>query len=311
MSESKKGKNAANDLETKRQVYASGIPHLPDLEIQRAVRVALEEDKAEFDVTTNAIFLAQQNTQGRIFVKNDCVVCGVRLVEEAFRHFNPAITLEFLKHDGEKLKAQDTIVRFQGDIRGVLRAERVALNFLAFMSAIATRTRRVVDIVAPYGVRVLDTRKTIPTLRTLSKYAVVMGGGLNHRHNLAEMGMIKDNHIAEAGSVSKAINAFRKHAPKIPLELEVDTIEQLEEALPLKPDMVLLDNMDSKTMAVATKLIREANQKMGTKITSEASGGFSLEAMGRLENSGVDFVSLGSITNTIEPPDFSLEILTT
>jgi nicotinate-nucleotide pyrophosphorylase (carboxylating) len=146
-------------------------------------------------------------------------------------------------------------------------------------------------------------------LRSLSKYAVVKGGGYNHRHDLAAMGLIKDNHIAQAGSVAAAILAFRRHAPFTPLEVEVDTLQQLTEALPLKPDMVLLDNMDAETMKQAMEQIRMINAALGTKITAEASGGFTLGNLGRLAGTGVDFVSLGSITNIIEPPDFSLEIV--
>ncbi len=291
-----------------RPVYASNIPVLTDFEIGRAVRYALAEDKASADITTQAIFTSAARASARIFVKGDCVLCGVKLAEHTFRYFEPGIEVKLEAADGDVLKAGDTIMKFQGDIRTILRGERVALNFIAFMSAIATRTRRVADLVRPYGVRVLDTRKTIPMLRVLSKYAVVKGGGLNHRHDLSEMGLIKDNHIAQAGSVAAAILAFRRHAPFVPLEIEVDTLEQLDEALPLKPDMVLLDNMDAKTMGEAMRRIRAANKNQVTKITAEASGGFNITTLDRLKDTGVDFVSLGSITNTIEPADFSLEI---
>jgi nicotinate-nucleotide pyrophosphorylase (carboxylating) len=292
-----------------RAVYASNVPALTDMEIGRAVRFALAEDKASADITTQAIFTEGARAKGRIFVKSECVICGIRLAEEAFRYFDTGMVIRPLAADGDLLKAGSTVIELEGDIRALLRAERVALNFLAFLSSIATRTRQVVRAAAAYGVKVLDTRKTIPMLRALSKYAVVCGGGYNHRHDLAAMGLIKDNHIAQAGSVAAAIRAFKRHAPFTPLEVEVDTLEQLKEALPLKPDMVLLDNMENATMKQAMQLIREANAAMGTKITAEASGGFTLANLDRLKDTGVDFVSLGSITNTIEPPDFSLEIL--
>jgi nicotinate-nucleotide pyrophosphorylase (carboxylating) len=292
-----------------RPVYASNVAVLGDFEIGKAVRYALAEDKASADITTQAIFTEPAKAKGRIFVKHDCVVCGIKLAEQTFRYFEPGIEIAMAVADGDVLRNGDTVMTFNGDIRTILRGERVALNFIAFMSAIATRTRRVADQIKPFGVRVLDTRKTIPMLRTISKYAVVKGGGLNHRHDLSEMGLIKDNHIAQAGSVLAAILAFRRHAPFIPLEIEVDTLQQLDEALPLKPDMVLLDNMDAQTMAEAMRRIRAANKSQGTKITAEASGGFTLANLDRLKDSGVDFVSLGSITNTIEPADFSLEII--
>jgi nicotinate-nucleotide pyrophosphorylase (carboxylating) len=291
-----------------RPVYASNIPVLGDFEIGRAVRHALAEDKASADITTQAIFTESVRATGRIFVKTDCVLCGIHVAEYAFRYFDTSIVIRPAAADGDALKAGSTVLEFEGDIRAILRAERVALNFLAFMSSIATRTRQVVREAETYGVKVLDTRKTIPMLRAISKYAVVCGGGYNHRHDLSEMGLIKDNHIAQAGSVSAAILAFKRHAPFTPLEVEVDTLEQLKEALPLKPDMVLLDNMDNATLKQAMKLIREANLAMGTKITAEASGGFAPGKLDRLKDTGVDFVSLGSITNVIEPPDFSLEI---
>ncbi|MBX3721444.1 MAG: carboxylating nicotinate-nucleotide diphosphorylase [Turneriella sp.] len=292
-----------------RPVYASNVAVLSDFEIGTAVRYALAEDKASADITTQAIFTDTNKAEGRIFVKSDCVLCGVRLAEQTFRYFEPGFTIKLEAADGDALRSGATVMRFKGDIRTILRGERVALNFIAFMSSIATRTRKIADLVRPYGVRVLDTRKTVPMLRAISKYAVVKGGGLNHRHDLSEMGLIKDNHIAQAGSVAAAILAFRRHAPFVPLEIEVDTLEQLDEALPLKPDMVLLDNMDAPTMAEAMRRIKAANKSFGTKITAEASGGFTATTLDRLKDTGVDFVSLGSITNTIEPPDFSLEII--
>ncbi|HNL11482.1 MAG TPA: carboxylating nicotinate-nucleotide diphosphorylase, partial [Turneriella sp.] len=231
-----------------------------------------------------------------------------RVAEQTFRYFDTGMVIRTAAADGDLLKAGSTVLEFEADIRAVLRAERVALNFLAFMSSIATRTQQISRAAAVYGVKVLDTRKTVPMLRAISKYAVVRGGGYNHRHDLSEMGLIKDNHIAQAGSVTAAILAFKRHAPFTPLEVEVDTLEQLQEALPLKPEMILLDNMDNATMKQAMKLIREANTAMGTKITAEASGGFAAGNLDRLKDTGVDFVSLGSITNVIEPPDFSLEI---
>lgn len=295
--------------ENLRPVYASSVPSLSDFEIGKVVRYALAEDKASADITTQAIFTDAAKATGRIFVKSPCVVCGVRVAEQVFRYFDPGMDIRIVAADGEKLEPGKTVMEFAGDIRAVLRAERVALNFLAVMSSIATRTNQVAALAGQYNVRVLDTRKTIPMLRAISKYAVVKGGGLNHRHDLSEMGLIKDNHIAQAGSVAAAVLAFRRHAPFTPLEVEVDTLEQLKEVLPLKPDMVLLDNMDQPTMAEAMRLIRAANAAQGTKITAEASGGFTLTNLDRVKDTGVDFVSLGSITNVIEPPDFSLEIL--
>ncbi|MFO1527812.1 MAG: carboxylating nicotinate-nucleotide diphosphorylase [Turneriella sp.] len=295
--------------ESVRPVYASAVPVLTDTEIGRAVRFALAEDKASADVTTQAIFTTPAEAKGRIFVKSPCVVCGIRVAEHAFRYFDTAMEITARAADGDRLAPGATVLEFRGDIRAVLRAERVALNFLGFMSAISTRTAAIVEQAGKYGVKVLDTRKTIPMLRSISKYAVVRGGGYNHRHDLSEMGLIKDNHIAQAGSVAAAVLAFRRHAPFTPLEVEVDTLEQLSEVLPLKPDMILLDNMEQPVMEKAMHLIRAANRQHGTKITAEASGGFSAENMSRLENTGVDFVSLGSVTNVINPPDFSLEIL--
>ncbi|MCX7633011.1 MAG: carboxylating nicotinate-nucleotide diphosphorylase, partial [Turneriella sp.] len=297
-----------NEPPQERVVYGSATAQLSDWEIEEAVRRALAEDRADADITTQAIFKDQGPARGRIFVKSPCVLCGVRLAEFALRYFDSTMQIELAAADGDTLRSGDTVLHFHGDVRAVLQAERVALNFLAFLSAIATHTRRVATVAAQYGIKVLDTRKTIPGLRNLSKYAVIKGGGCNHRFNLAEMGLIKDNHIAHAGSVSAAIEAFRRQAPFTPLEVEVENLEQLREALALKPDMILLDNMEPALMKKAVRLIREANRKFGTRITAEASGGFHLRNLHRLKGTGVDFVSLGSITNTITPPDFSLEI---
>jgi nicotinate-nucleotide pyrophosphorylase (carboxylating) len=290
-------------------VYATQRPVLSDVEIDRVVRQALAEDKANADITTQAIFTQRSLAQARIFVKTPCVLCGVGVATQTFRYFDGAMEFKAVAGDGDKLDPGRTVLSLRGDIRAILQAERVALNFLAVLSAISTRTNSVVAEAATHSVKVLDTRKTIPMLRSLSKYAVVKGGGYNHRHDLAAMGLIKDNHIAQAGSVAAAILAFRRHAPFTPLEVEVDTLQQLTEALPLKPDMVLLDNMDAETMKQAMEQIRMINAALGTKITAEASGGFTLGNLGRLAGTGVDFVSLGSITNIIEPPDFSLEIV--
>jgi len=293
---------------TSRPVYASSVAYLSDTDVGHAIRSALAEDRASADVTTQAIFTNPQSARGRVFVKGPCVLCGVRLAEQTFRYFDNGFKIIESAQDGETLKAKQSVFEFEGDIRAILRGERVALNFLGFMSGIATQVNSVVKIAAAHGVRVLDTRKTIPMLRAISKYAVVIGGGLNHRHNLAEMGLIKDNHIAHAGSVTAAVLEFRRHAPFVPLEVEVDTLAQLAELLPLKPDMVLLDNMDNQTMVEAMRMIRIANAEFALKITAEASGNFSLTNLDRLKDTGVDFVSLGSLTNQVMPPDFSLEI---
>lgn len=292
-----------------RPVYASSVAQLSDNDIGHAIRSALAEDRASADITTQAIFTVPEKARGRIFVKSSCVVCGVRIAEQTFRYFDPAFSVTAGASDGADLIAGQTVLEFSGDIRAILRGERVALNFLGLMSGLATQTRRVQKLADTYGVKVLDTRKTIPMLREISKYAVVIGGGLNHRHNLAEMGLIKDNHIAHAGSVTAAVLAFRRHAPFVPLEVEVDDLDQLRELLPLKPEMILLDNMENAKMAEAMRMIKAANATFGTKITAEASGNFSFNNLERLKDTGVDYVSLGSITNRVEPPDFSLEIL--
>ena len=289
--------------------YGTNIPFLPQSEIDRVLRQAFTEDQALADVTTHAVFEKFSLAHGRIFVKEEGIVCGVSLAEQALKFFDHSITVLRVKQDGERVQTGDTILKFEGDIRSIMRSERIALNFLAFMSSIATRTAQVVSIANSLGVKVLDTRKTIPGLRLVSKYAVVKGGGYNHRLDLSAMGLIKDNHIAHAGSVSAAIRKFKKSTIYKQLEVEIDTINQLYEALNEKPDMILLDNMDNATMKEAARIIREFNQKNKTQITSEASGGFTLENLSRIQGTGVDFVSLGSITNTIIPLDFSLEII--
>ncbi len=288
--------------------YASKYLKLSSADYELQLKLAFEEDGYEQDVSTLSIFEQPARACAHIIARESGIIAGLPVVQAAFTFIDKQVQIEFLKQDGETCSSGDLILSARGDIRSLLRAERVALNFLGFLSGIATATRRVCDALQPMNIRPLDTRKTIPGLRRLSKYAVALGGGYNHRMSLADMGLIKDNHIAQAGSVTKAIKKFREKYPNMPLEVEVDTIEQLREALPLQPDMILLDNMNPGQLKECVNLIRDFNIKYGTNITSEASGGFRLDNLDMLTGTGVDYVSLGSLTSHVIPIDFSLEI---
>lgn len=289
--------------------YATQKKSIEKTEFIHLLELAFREDHAENDVTTLSVFRENSPARAHIFVKEEGILSGIPLAVEAFRLRDETLKISALKQDGDELKSGDIVLMIEGAIHSILTAERVALNFLALLSGTSTSASHAKKILAPLDIRVLDTRKTLPAYRALQKYAVAMGGGWNHRLNLEDMGLIKDNHITHAGSVQNAIRMFREKNPSAPLEVEVESIEQLKEALAETVDMILLDNMQPETMKEATKVIRTHNEKHQTSITSEASGGFTLDNIESLRNTGVDFVSMGSLTSKVTPLDFSLEML--
>ena len=272
------------------------------------IKTAFAEDRAEEDVTTLAIFDKSVKKTAKIIAREKGTVCGLEVARTVFLEMDATLKVTLEKKDGDSISAGDSVLKVSGNIQGILRAERVALNFISLMSGISTSTAKFVSAAAQYNVDVLDTRKTVPGYRMLAKYAVAIGGGLNHRQNLAVMGMLKDNHIAAAGSIRAAIRKFRKSSPGIPLEVEVDHPDQLYEALQEKPDMILLDNMTNIQLKKSAQMIEKFNEANDTHIVSEASGGFHLNNLDRLADTGVDYVSIGSLTSQVAPLDFGLDI---
>ena len=227
---------------------------------------------------------------------------GIDLAAAAFRLSDPAIAVEILARDGDRLAPDDVVMRVSGPARGMLSAERVALNYLGHLSGIATATAAFADRIAHTKARIVCTRKTTPGLRAFEKYAVRCGGGANHRFGLDDAILIKDNHIAVAGGVRAAIEASRRFAGHlVRVEVEVDTLEQLREALDAKPDVIMLDNMQPDRL-------REAVAIAGGKVVLEASGGVNLETVAAIAETGVDLISVGWITHSAPVLDLGLDI---
>jgi len=266
------------------------------------IDLALAEDVGKGDVTTVATVPEGKEGRAVIIAKAYGIVCGLPIMAEVFRQVDEAIRLTHLASDGEPVAPGDVVAALSGPLRGILTAERTALNFLTHLSGIATLTARFVDVVAPYRAVILDTRKTTPGWRILEKYAVRCGGGRNHRMGLYDMVLIKDNHIAASGSLTEAVRRVRAAGISLPIEVEVRTLAELEEALSLDVDRILLDNMDIPTL-------REAVARAKGKVELEASGGVTLENAAEIAACGVDYISIGALTHSAPALDFSLEIL--
>ena len=276
-------------------------PQPADLGVQ--VSNALREDVAGGDVTATLV-PARQRVRGRVITRETMILCGVAWVEETFRQLDPQIRLEWQVEEGAEAQPDQTLFTVEGPARPILTGERTALNFLQLLSATATQAHRYVDAVAGTGCTILDTRKTVPGLRTAQKYAVRCGGAQNHRMGLYDMVLIKENHIAAAGSLSKAIASARHTAPRLQVETEVETLAQLEEALLARPQIVLLDNFSLADLRTAVNRNREA----GSPVKLEASGGASLETVRAIAETGVDFISVGAITKHIRATDLSMRL---
>ena len=223
------------------------------------VAAALREDVGSGDVTARLV-PETQVAHGRVITREDAVLCGQPWVDETFRRLDPSIRIDWHAHDGDRVRANQIVFEIQGPARAVLTGERTALNFLQLLSGTATQTRLFVDAVAGTGCTILDTRKTLPGLRTAQKYAVRCGGAQNLRIGLFDMVLIKENHIAAAGSISAAIAAAKRVSPGLKIEVEVESLAGLEEALAAAPDIVLLDNFDNATMAKAVTITRSRSQ---------------------------------------------------
>jgi nicotinate-nucleotide pyrophosphorylase (carboxylating) len=264
------------------------------------VRRALDEDLGAGDVTTAATVPATLRARGVFLVKAACVLAGTDVALEAFRQLDPGVRVTLRRHDGDRCQAGEEIAEVIGIARALLVGERTALNFLQRLSGIATRARLFVDA-AGGRITVLDTRKTTPTLRALEKYAVRAGGATNHRAGLFDAVLIKDNHIRIAGGVALAVERARTCRPGMPIEVEAQTLEEVDQALDAGVDIVLVDNM-------ATDAIREAVRRARGRAKIEISGGVTLERLPELASTGADFVSVGALTHSAPAIDISFEI---
>ncbi|HZJ81974.1 MAG TPA: carboxylating nicotinate-nucleotide diphosphorylase [Guyparkeria sp.] len=272
-------------------------PEIVALDVARA----LEEDIGTGDVSAQLI-PADQKAHAHIVSRDSAVLSGVAWADACFRRISPAVHIEWAAGDGDELLPEQTFCQISGPARPMLTAERVALNFLQTLSATATITRRFVAAVEGTGTQILDTRKTLPGLRYAQKMAVANGGGMNHRMGLYDMILIKENHIQAAGSITEAVRAAGVVGRDLPLEVEVETLEQLEEALAAGVQRVLLDNF-------SLKQLREAVVLNAGRAKLESSGNVSLESVRDVALTGVDYISIGALTKHIEAIDLSMRFI--
>ncbi len=270
------------------------------------IRHALVEDGAEADITTLCTVPVEQQSQADIIARQAGVIAGLTVAAATFRELDPRVLVELLVEDGAIVQAGQKVAHISGPARAILSAERVALNFLGHLSGIATLTAQCVRALEGTKARILDTRKTTPGLRSLEKEAVRLGGGQNHRFNLSDGVLIKDNHIKAAGGISQAISLARRQAPHLlKIEVECETLIEVQEALEAEADVILLDNMPVDTMRSAVEFIRSTSPK----VLIEASGsiGTNPVTLAAVAATGVDFISLGAITHSAPQFDVSLE----
>jgi nicotinate-nucleotide pyrophosphorylase (carboxylating) len=270
--------------------------------LHKTIRLFLEEDIGRGDLTSESIFSQNEMGSARLVARDGFVVAGVETVAaEVFKVQNPTITAVDSIADGTNVSAGTVLLTVGGPTIDLLKAERVALNLLQRLSGIATFTARFVDKVKEYPVRITDTRKTTPGLRVLEKYAVRAGGGTNHRFNLTDGVLIKDNHIAACGSIKKAVARVKKNIPHtIRIEVETDTLEQVEECIECGVDIIMLDNMSPEMMSRAVKMING-------RALIEASGGVNLHSVESIARSGVDIISIGALTHSAPSCDIGMD----
>jgi nicotinate-nucleotide pyrophosphorylase (carboxylating) len=283
------------------QKEPGGFPLSP-AETKSLVKQALDEDQAFNDISTLATVVSTRHVRAAVVARKDGVICGVPLACEAFRQLDKSITIRIEAEDGTRVKKGNVLLSLSGHARGILSAERVALNYMQRLSGIATLTARFVDMVAGTNARILDTRKTTPGWRKLEKYAVRMGGGLNHRMDLRSAVLIKDNHLAAiGGDIAQAVTRARGLARKdTPIQVECDTLEQVEQALEAGADSILLDNMSLDQLKAAVELCRN-------RATTEASGGVTLDTVRKIAETGVDRISVGALTHSPPALDVALD----
>lgn len=270
------------------------------LDIPRTVAFALEEDIRTGDITASLI-PADNTAHARVITRDNAVVCGVEWVNEVFRQLDPDVAVTWQVRDGDRVVPNQVLFELSGRARSLLSGERCALNFLQTLSGTATVCRQYADIVAGTGVKLLDTRKTIPGLRTAQKYAVTCGGCFNHRIGLYDAFLIKENHIAACGGIAQAVSTARIVAPGKPVEVEVENFDELEQALKAGADIIMLDDFDLAGMGKAVALVNG-------KAKLEASGGVRETTLLAIAQTGVDFISIGGLTKDCKAVDLSMRV---
>lgn len=270
--------------------------------LQEIVMLALWEDMVPKDVTTNSLMEYDRKVTAEVTAKEEGVISGIEAFTAAFQTIFPEVSVRVFKGDGCAVKKGDIVLEVEGMESSILMVERTALNFLQCLSGVATLTRKFVDKLKPYSASLLDTRKTTPGMRYLEKKAVKDGGGSNHRMNLEDMAMVKDNHIKMAGTISKAVEKIREKFPGKKIEVEVKNLKELEEALSMDVDIVMLDNF-------SPGLLREAVKINNHRVKLEVSGNVTLENIEEKAAVGIDFISVGALTHSFKSLDLSLNII--
>lgn len=279
---------------------------LPSSEyIARTVRTALEEDVGSGDLTAQLI-PADRVSKATVITREDAALCGQAWFDEVFRQVDARVSVTWKAADGDRVRADQLLCELSGPSRALLTGERTALNFLQALSGTATETRRYAKALEGTQCRVLDTRKTIPGLRLAQKYAVRCGGGTNHRIGLFDAILVKENHIAAAGSIAAAVAEARKLSGRVMLEVEVENLDELQQALDAKVDRILLDNFSHQDLRTAVRITR-AHRNTGIEL--EASGNMSLESLRAVAETGVDFISVGGLTKHLRALDLSMRFL--
>ncbi|WP_129777112.1 carboxylating nicotinate-nucleotide diphosphorylase [Peristeroidobacter soli] len=270
--------------------------------VARTVTTALEEDVGTGDLTAQLI-PADRVSKATVITREDATLCGRAWFDEVFRQIDPRVHVNWKAADGDRVRANQLLCELSGPSRSLLTGERTALNFLQCLSAVATETTRYVEALKGTQCRVLDTRKTIPGLRLAQKYAVRCAGGTNHRIGLFDAILVKENHIAAAGSIAAAVTEARRVSSKVMVEVEVENLDELQQALAAKVDRILIDNFSNEDMKTAVRITRE-HQNKGIEL--EASGNMSLETLRAAAETGVDFISVGGLTKHVRAVDLSM-----
>ncbi|MCD7772490.1 MAG: carboxylating nicotinate-nucleotide diphosphorylase [Ruminococcus sp.] len=271
-------------------------------EIDDIIKRAIKEDINYIDVTTDYLIDDNLTSSARYVSKDDGVVCGIEFAMRVFELLDSDITYEILIHDGEKVKKGDIIAVIHGRVKTLLKGERTALNIVCHLSGIATQTRKCVELIKGTNASVADTRKTLPGLRSLQKYAVTVGGGKNHRYNLSDCAMLKDTHLDAYGSITNAVNALREHlGHTVKIEVETTNLDEVKEALDVGAELIMLDNMSCEQMAEAVKLCDK-------RALLEASGNVTEETIRSIAETGVDIISIGALTHSVKCFDISMKM---
>lgn len=275
---------------------------LPQFYVDDVIKTALNEDINYVDTTTDYLIPEEACSAARFIAKADGVLCGIDVALRVFALLDPDFSVDVFFHDGDRVKPGDILAEVRGKTRTLLKGERTALNLLQHMSGIATMTDRCVQLVKGTNASIADTRKTIPGLRSLQKYAVTVGGGRNHRYNLSDGAMIKDNHIDAAGGITAAVTVLRqKLGHMVKLEVETRNLDEVREALASGAEVIMLDNMDCETM-------HEAVQIVSGRALLEASGGITDQTLRSVAETGVDIISIGALTHSVKAMDISMKI---